>query len=208
MGNATHSPSGMLWMPIAMARTAPTPGSSRAATKVASPSGKLCMPIASAVLIPIRTSFLLSRWAMSTVTLFCPSRVPAFVVEFSSATETDLDCCVPAASAGAFKPSPLPDSILSLSSKVSASSPSTSACASLSALLALAPPPRDDGLDATVSSRSLSFSSSSALCCHSSSSPTGSSEQPMQCGTTTEPASLCCSESAWAFEPSPGRSWW
>ncbi len=57
MGTETAIPSGMLWMAMATAMAIPSPGSSRAATKVARPSGKLCIAMASAVKRPMRISF-------------------------------------------------------------------------------------------------------------------------------------------------------
>ena len=53
---ATHSPSGTLWIAMAMAMATPTEGSARVATKVAIPSGKLWMAMAMAVSRPIFSS--------------------------------------------------------------------------------------------------------------------------------------------------------
>ncbi len=58
MGMDTHNPSGMLWIAMAMAKEAPTAGSSSVATKVARPSGKLWMPIARAVIMPMDSNLL------------------------------------------------------------------------------------------------------------------------------------------------------
>mmetsp|Transcript_29552 Transcript_29552/g.91369 ORF Transcript_29552/g.91369 Transcript_29552/m.91369 type:complete len:255 (+) Transcript_29552:405-1169(+) len=92
MGIDTHKPSGMLWIAMAMAKDAPTAGSSRVATNVARPSGKLWIPMANAVIMPMSARR--------------GSLVDAPFVDSSTSRGARAASASPAASAGIGAPAP------------------------------------------------------------------------------------------------------
>mmetsp|Transcript_28598 Transcript_28598/g.84233 ORF Transcript_28598/g.84233 Transcript_28598/m.84233 type:complete len:232 (-) Transcript_28598:770-1465(-) len=229
MGRATHSPSGMLCRPMATARTPPTLGSLTPATKVANPSGKLWRAMAKAVPSPVRRSLL--RLAASDAAASAARVAPATppLADASRSPSSFHESLNPSLFPGGAPLSPGARHVLVSQQLASVSSSSDEAMAGDSMVMVPGAgslaifrggeegqqgPERS--IPSTVSSISSSFPlrptpfdgpallsslSSSALCCHSLSSATGSEMQPMQWGVKI-------SSSAISLQSMSLQEWW